>query len=241
MQNKRVAILFFGLTRTLHKTIHSLKEYLFKPLDEHSVHYDIFMHTYKIFGRYHNMWSNEYTEDYPNEDVEALLHPKYLLVDNQETIINRIDFNEYYKKLGNWDGTRTEELTRYLIRNMCLALYSKKQITLLFDEHKDEYDYAIIIRPDALLQSRINVGEFINLHDGNIIMPEIHWYHGCNDRLCIGTPNIISYCGKLFDHLQPYSEQKSIVSEIFFLDKLNERSIHIIKTPIQYENIRMHQ
>ena len=40
----------------------------------------------------------------------------------------------------------SKNMTKYLIRNMVLALYSKKKITLLFDKYIDEYDYAIIIR-----------------------------------------------------------------------------------------------
>jgi hypothetical protein len=238
MNNKKVAIIFFGLTRTLNKTIHSLQENLFKPLNENSMNYDIFMHTYKIFGPYHNMWSGENTDNYNNEDVEEILHPKYLISDNQETIANSIDFNEYYKNLGNWTDM-SEEVTKYLIKNMCLALYSKKQITLLFDKYINEYDYAIIIRPDTLLHSKININEFYNLNDNNIIVPEKDWFWGCNDRMCIGRPSIISYCGKLFDHLQPYSEHTSIISERFFLDKLKEKSVNIIKNNIEYENLRI--
>jgi hypothetical protein len=76
------------------------------------------------------MWTGENTNNYNNEDVETLLKPKYFIFDNQQTIIDSIDFDEYYKKLGNWPGM-TSKMTKYLIKNMCLALYSKKQITLL--------------------------------------------------------------------------------------------------------------
>lgn len=238
MDNKRVAVLFFGLTRCLEKTYDSIYQNLFAPLNENSISYDIFIHTYKIFGPYHNMWSNEHTDDYNNEDVEAILHPKYYIYDNQETISNSIDFEEYYKKLGNWTEV-TPEMTKYLIRNMCLALYSKKQITILFDEKIEKYDYAIIIRPDTQLLSKIDVNWLNELDENNIIVPQKDWYQGCNDRICIGKPNIISYCGKLFDDLQPYSENKSIISERYFMDKLNEKSIFIIPKYIEYENLRI--
>jgi hypothetical protein len=238
MENKRVAILFFGLTRTLAKTIDSIKTNLFTPLDENSIHYDIFIHTYKINGRYNNMWSGETTDKYNNEDVDALLNPKYFIFDNQNTIIDTIDFNEYYKKLGNWTGMNPE-MTKYLIKNMCLALYSKKQITLLFDKHIKDYDYAIIIRPDTKLHTKINIYWFNELQDNSIIVPLKDWFHGCNDKICIAKPNVISYCGKLFDHLKKYSEKTSIISERFFLDKLNEKSITIIPKEINYDNLRI--
>ena len=238
MKSKKVAILFFGLTRTLEKTVDSIKTNLFTPFNENLIHYDIFIHTYKIFGRYSNMWTRENTANYNNEDVETLLNPKYFIYDNQETIIDNINFNDYYKKLGNWTGM-SKEMTKYLIKNMCLALYSKKQITLLFDKHIHDYDYAIIIRPDTLLHTKININYFNELNDNNIIVPEKDWFYGCNDRICIGKPNVISYCGKLFDELKIYSETKSIISERVFMDKLNENSTTIIKKPINYDNLRI--
>ena len=231
MKNKKVAIIFFGLTRTLEKTINSLKKNLFESLTDNLIDYDIFIHTYKIFGSYNNIWSKENTDNYNNEDIERLLNPKYFIFDNQETIVNSIDFNEYYKYLGNWTGM-TPEMTKYLIKNMCLALYSKKQITLLFDKNIDDYDYAIIIRPDTLLHKKLDINYFNELNENNIIVPKKDWFQGCNDRICIGKPNVISYCGKLFDDLKIYSETTSIISEKFFMDKLNEKSIKIFKNLI---------
>jgi len=236
----KVAILFYGLSRTLEKTIHSLKENLFEPLKDHSIEYDIFVHTYKIFGPYNNVWSGEKTDNYNNEDIELLLNPTHFIYDNQETIINSINFEEYYKYL-DWPGSPCPEMTKYLIRNLCLALYSKKQITLLFDEKSNEYDYAIIIRPDTLLLNKIDVQYFNELNDTSIIIPEKDWYLGCNDRICIGKPNIVSYYGKLFDDLKMYSNEKNIISERYLLDKLNENSITIIPKHIDYWTLRIEQ
>jgi hypothetical protein len=236
---KKVAILFYGLTRTLEKTINSIKEKLLTPLNKNNYEYDIFIHTYKIHGSYTNIWSGESVTNYINEDIEKILNPKYYIFDDQETIINTIDFNEYYTKLGNWSGSMSPELTKYLIKNMCLALYSKKQITLLFEQYKDDYDYAIIIRPDMRIDTKIDINRFKELNNKNIILPSKHWFHGCNDRFCIGKPDIILYCGKLFDELKEYSCRKSIISELFFKDKLNEKSISIITADIEYENLRI--
>ena len=184
------------------------------------------------------MWSGEYTDNYNNEDIEVLLNPKYSIFDNQKTIIDNIDFNDYYKKLGNWTGM-TSEMTKYLIKNMCLSLYSKKQITLLFDQHINNYDYAILIRPDTRLDTKIDINYFNELDNNNIIVPTKDWFYGCNDRICIGKPNVISYCGKLFDKLKIYSETTSIISEKFFIDKLHENSITIIPKKIDYDNLRL--
>lgn len=234
----KIAIIFFGLTRNLEKTIESMKKNLFEPLERNNIDYDILIHTYKIYGEYKNIWSGEETLNYKNEDVENLLNPKYFIHDNQEKILEKFNMEDYYKKLGRWTGM-SPEITRYLIRNMCLALYSKKQITKIFDANINEYDYGIIIRPDTNFLSEFNIEYFKELNDFNIIIPEQDWYAGCNDRICIAKPNIISYCGKLFDELKDYSEKKSIISERYFLDKLNEKSISILPKPISYSNIRI--
>lgn len=240
LYNKKVAILFFGLTRTLGRTHESIKKNLFKPLRDNFINYDIFIHTNKIHGEYTNPWSGEKTANYNNEDIDALLQPKYFIYDNQEEIINNINFDTYYTNIGTWEGLVSEELTKYLIKNMCLALYSKKQITLLFDKNIEEYDYAIIIRPDMYMHTKIDINFFNELNDNNIIVPSQDWYNGsCNDRFCIGKPSIVSYYGKLFDDLQEYSKHKSIVSERYLMDKLTERGINIIPKHIKYENLRV--
>ena len=50
MQNKKVAILFFGLTRTQEKTSDSIKQNLLTPLNEHNLHYDVFYILIKFMG-----------------------------------------------------------------------------------------------------------------------------------------------------------------------------------------------
>jgi len=234
----KVAILFFGLTRNLRTTIESIDRHVFRPLRENGIDYDIFIHTYKIHGEYHNQWAHEHTSEYPNEDVESILHPRHALYDNQDDVIQSIDFNEYYTKLGNWTGM-TQEMTKFLIRNMCLALYSKQRITRLFEEHQHEYDYAMILRPDLYLQNDIEAKWFDEIRDDNIVIPEKDWFWGCNDRCCIGRPRVVAMYGKLFDELKEYSRQKSIVSEVYLMDKLKEKNIHILAKPIAYNMLRI--
>jgi hypothetical protein len=237
--DKRVAIIFFGLTRSLNKTIESLNENLFNVLKENSIEYDIFIHTYKIYGSYTNKWSGENTNSYVNEDVEELLKPKCAIYDNQDDIINSINFKEYYRQPCNWLRNFTKERTKYLIRNLCLALYSKKRIINELSKYKDHYDYGIIIRPDLLLITKIDISYFKELNSTNIIIPEKGWFAGVNDKLCIGKINTILYCGKLFDELKEYSIKQSINSERYLMDMLNKQGITIIGKNIDYHTLRI--
>ena len=235
---QKIAILFYGLTRTLSKTVASIKKHFFEVLKNNSIELDVFVHTYKIYGKYENDWSKEFTSDYVNEDVQSLLNPTFFIFDNQREIEKQIHFDEYYEKLGVWTG-ETPEMTKYLIKNLCLALYSKKRITEVFEKYKYGYDYAIISRPDLEFTTDINVKWLDELNDENIIIPECDSYSGCNDRLCIGTPNNVIYYGTLFDQLKEYSRETSIISEKYMLDMLNKKRIHIVPKNILYNTIRI--
>ena len=95
------------------------------------------------------------------------------------------------------------------------------------------------MRPDLRLDNKIDIRYFNSLNNNNIIVPQKEWWWGCNDRICIGKPEVISYCGKLFDGLKAYSERKSIISERYFLDKLKEKSILPLGLNIEYVTLRV--
>jgi len=237
---KRVAIIFYGLSRTLSKTVESIKKNILDPLKNNNIDYDIFIHTYKINGSYHNRWSKESVEIYKNENIEELINPNYFIYDNQEDIVNTINFDEYYTKLSTWhEASENTDFIKYLIRNLCLALYSKKRIMEVFEKHKTAYDYCIISRPDLEFKNELNVKWFDELKNNNIIIPEHDWFHGVNDRFCIGTPEIILFYGKLFDYLKKYSSRKSICSEEYLRVMLYYAKINIIKKNIEYDTIRI--
>jgi len=289
-----VAIVFFGLTRSIYETIDSMQNYIFKPIIDLDMEYDIFMHTYIINGEYSNNWSKEYVKEYDNEqykllnpkyfiadnqeeilsnidlDMEydifmhtyiingeycnqwsneyttdydnnqyKLLNPKYFITDNQEEILSNIDLEKYYTKLQSWTGYDIPS-TKYLIRNMILALKSKKKIIELLEKHMDEYDYVIITRPDLKWITPIPWQEIIEkLTDTNIIIPSKDWWSGCNDKICICKPNVALYVGKSYDYLQQYSTYKSIVSEVFLKDMLDALDIEITTCEIDYETVRI--
>lgn len=227
-----VAVLFWGITRSLNTTVHSIRKNIFDVLTANGFSYDTYIHTYKINGGYTNMWSNEKTADYVNEDVKSLLHPSYCLIDDQDAILKQIDFEAYYTKLGNWTNL-TPEMTRFLIRNMILALYSKKQITNIFEIYKSKYDYVLFVRPDIEVLTRLDINVFAQLNHTNIIVPADDWNHGCNDRFAVCGVDVALYYGKLFNQLLEYSRVTSIISEKYLRDMLVKRQINILKTPIK--------
>jgi len=235
----KVAILFFGLTRSLRKIYNNLKEKIFDELTNNGFEYDIFIHTYILENPYINKWSKENITNYDNEAYK-ILNPKYYLLENQNKVESKLNIKAYCTKLGNWAGcAQTPFMKQYLVRNMILALHSKKMVTKMFAEKKDEYDYVIITRPDQKYNSKLNVRVFdllvtnnndnqIDKNEKNIIIPQEHSYHGYNDRFCITRPNNAIKYGYAFDMLLAYSLKKSIVSEVFMKDYLTHLKLNII-------------
>jgi cellulose biosynthesis protein BcsQ len=235
---KRVAIIFFGLTRSLKNIYNNLTENLFNELTNNGYNYDIFIHTYSLENPYINPWSGESISNYDNTAYE-ILNPKYYIIENQNSVEKKLNINSYCSNLSNWKGcANTPEMKRYLVRNMVLALHSKKMITQLFKEHKNEYDYVIITRPDQLLHTKLNTNAFSLLNNRNIIIPCEHSYHGYNDRFCIAKPNVAIKYGTAFYVLKLYSQIGAVVSEVFMKDYLKSLGLKIIFSPIKTQLIR---
>ena len=229
----KVAIVFFGLTRSLSENMEYFQKNLFDLVD-----HDIFIHTYTINTHYINAWSGEDIEHYPNEEY-MILKAKYILIENQEEVIDTIDFSAYHTNLGGWDFKRTPEFTKYLIRNMILSFRSKRKITELLKENKDNYTHVIFLRPDLRITKPINMKLLSKLNDSNVILPSIDWWSGVNDKLCIATINVGLQIGCFFDELLEYSTKKSINSEIFMADMFTRHKLKILREEIKYETIRL--
>ena len=235
---KRVAIIFFGLTRSLKNIYNNLTENLFNELTNNGYNYEIFIHTYSLENPYINPWSGESISNYDNTAYK-ILNPKYYIIENQNAVEKRLNINSYCSNLSNWKGcANTPEMKRYLVRNMVLALHSKKMVTKLFKEHKNEYDYVIITRPDQMLNTKLNTNAFSILNDKNIIIPYEHSYHGYNDRFCIAKPNVAIKYGTAFYVLKLYSQIGTVVSEVFMKDYLKSLGLKIIFSPIKSQLVR---
>lgn len=239
MEKHKVAILFFGLTRSLKTIYNNLKENIFDELTNNNFSYDIFIHTYNLTNPYINPWSKENITNYDNKAYE-ILNAKYYIIEDQNKVENLLNINSYCSKLGNWKGcANTLEMKRYLVRNMILALHSKKMVTKLFEKHKNDYDYVIITRPDQLLHSKINTNAFSLLNNNNIIIPQEHSYFGYNDRFCIALPSVSIKYGHALNTLKMYSKFTSIVSEVYMKDFLTSLGFKIIFSSIKTQLIRV--
>ena len=232
LKKRKIAILFFGLARTITSVYPSLKQNIFDVLTNNNIDYDIFVHTYALPNPYVNPWTKTVINDYDNQSFK-ILNPKAFIIENQNNVERRLNIPSYFAKLSDWaQCANTPELKCSFVRNMVLAQHSKKMVTSLFAKNKNDYDYVMFTRPDQVLHTPIIPSSLLLLNNNNIIVPKEHSYLGVNDRLCFATPYIGIIYGNSFNLLLPYSEQKSIISEVFLQHYLKINKIGIIYSPI---------
>ena len=231
---KKVAIIFWGLTRGLKHTIKNLEEKLFSILRENNIEYDNFIHTWYFEGKYENKYHKLKNINLDFEEYK-LLNAKISLVEDQDKITKKFNFKQYHTK---GDCFRNNfQSHNYQI----LSYISQKRITKEFEKVKEDYDYVIFQRPDIIFDKKFDVNWF-NLVKNNILVPsfgsgkphEIYY----NDRWCLANvENAIKY-GTSFDLLLEYS-QKNLVSAEAFTGWFLKKHYKLNVLQIDYKHYRV--
>ena len=138
----KVALVFYGITRSLRFCNESIRDKLLNPLQKEGLSYDIFLHTYTL-ERYSNKRTGEKRNNVDNDEYK-LLQANYIQVDSQEKIKQKLNMKQYRTHKDPWN-------TEYnSVDNMILGLYSKKQSVIMVEKSGNNYKYVIFIRPDCL-------------------------------------------------------------------------------------------
>ena len=128
----KVALLFWGLTRSLKFTINSINERILNILKKNEIEYDIYMHTYKVNNLYSNKRASEKNINLNFEEYK-LLNPKYFIYDDLNIIKKKLGLKNYRCKNDPWKSNYET------VDNFILAMYSKMCITNLLENNVLEY------------------------------------------------------------------------------------------------------
>lgn len=218
----KVAICFWGLTRSLKYTHESIQKHIFDVLKKQDVEYKIFMHTYVFYTSYHNPRAalegevgEEGEEGEEREELKLdfeeykLLAPDYVQIDNQDKIKYEIDLFQYRNQKDPWDSDYV------CLDNFLCAMYSKKQLGMMVEKSGIEFDYVLYLRPDVLYLNDFNIDYFSLTKEKHVCTPNFHLFPKLNDRLCLlKTCDHLQY-SQMFDLMYEYSLRKELHSEIF--------------------------
>ena len=190
----KLCICFFGvISRSIEKTIDSIRQNIFDEIRRHHHEFDVYVHNNKV---------DKLVAD-GDKDIKDVLPDKCHLLPSDyfsETIQDEFDqsfpWNEYCK-YGYHDN-----FSRNTFKNALRQLYSVKKVTEMWKNSNIHYDYFIYVRPDIEYTNKINIKEIEEYCNKNILLtPNWGKHGGLNDRIYMGPENIISHFGCRLDYV----------------------------------------
>ena len=229
----KVALCFWGLTRSLKHTIHSIKEHVLQPLQQSEIEYTIFMHTYTMSTKYHNPRTGEVNMNLDFDEYK-LLNPDYIQIDDQDEIKSKMQIEKYHSLPDPWESN-------YIcLDNFVCAMYSKKQLGIMVKNSNETFDYIVYLRPDVGYLNSIDIRYFYNTHKNRICTPNFHLFPQLNDRLAILKPCNLKEYSEMFNEMYEYSRVFPLHSERFQYNIITRRfRWNIVYIPFHFNRVRI--
>lgn len=218
----RVAVCFFGLTRSLDYTLDSIKKNILSPLEQSNIEYDIILHSYNLksikskrSGENNKLNTQEWNK----------LNPDYVKIDNQDEFDKSYNY-EYIKSFGDaWDTNFENTI------NLIRQLNSLKNVWKLAETSKSTYDSYLFIRPDLKYTTKLDINQVkeASTQINSIYIPTWHNWDGVNDRMALGCYNTIKIYANRLDNISDYLEttKNPLHAEKFLKFLLNKYNIEI--------------
>ena len=220
-QRRKIAIVYFGLLRSLKDVYETHSKHIFRVLQDNDVDYKIFMHTWKTKGDVQKVWYS--SDGYEKQDYSQykVLNPYKYKIDSQEEFQNTLELKNYWKE-GEWD--------KRLLQNHLCAVESQKRGLKMVLEDNDSFDHVMFVRPDANFEKDfpIDALEFLESRNNGILIPNHHNNEGYNDRFAVTNMSHAKFYANRIDEYPAFNGR--IVAE---------KSVkYIVKKYFRYKGIR---
>ena len=229
----RVALAFWGLTRSLRLTYPTIRQRILDVLKKNNIEYTIFLHTYVLNTPYSNPRNKEYNLSLDNTEYQ-LLEAQYCQREDQNAVKQTLNLPAYRTHPDPWN-------TNYnMVDNFVLAMYSKKQVAQLIQTSGETFDYVLFLRPDVQFLNDFNPTWFQQTTLTQICVPEFHCFSfQFNDRFAIATQNNAYSMAQTFERMLDYSKQKPLHSESFHYDMTTSvLGLTIAYIPFYFNRVR---
>lgn len=230
----KVAICFFGITRSLKFTIDSIHKNIFNILKVNNIEYDIYIHTFYLTN-YNNIRTGEslMDDEIDNEEYK-LLNANFIEIENQEEIKKKINLLLYRTNKDPWDTNYNS------VDNFILAQYSKFRVTKMIEQNQINYDYILFMRPDCMYLNNLPIHFFKLINDNSICIPNFHLFGPIpfNDRFSITNMKTYKIYGYVFLLLLSFSKKEPLHSETILGKIMNHYKLNIIKIPFFFSRVR---
>ena len=218
VQQREVAIVFFGITRSLSYTLPFIEKNILQVLEKANLSWHIYIHTYDQ-TTINNPRSGEQNVqiDYKKDIALLPLEACTLSVSSRDDTLKKICL-EKYTKHGDPYKISKKEAPFASLKNLLLQLQSLKKAFNLVPQDKQDTAY-LFIRPDLAYVDPLPI-ELIKkcLEKNNeriIYTPEWQKWGGLNDRFAITNgPGAHTYANR-FDKAKAFAQKNKLHAEKF--------------------------
>lgn len=240
----RVAIAYWGMTRSTRFVYETHVQNLFKVLDDAEIDYTVFMHTWRAKK---NIVRTD-VEDVPVVEAEyVFLNPSVFVIDEQDDYLNSPNFNlslYWYESEWRRAGEYGEWLPQ-LVHNHVCALESLRRLTKLVREAAN-YDLVMYVRPDVRIDMPLEANWLRVLQSANtlsnlsvIALPNYDHHHGLNDKFAIMHWKDCEKYGSRLSGMADYRKNVGfITSEIYLKHVVSTSFDDVIEIPFRFTIIR---
>tara|TARA_B100000902_G_scaffold226247_1_gene214793 strand:+ start:10334 stop:11302 length:969 start_codon:yes stop_codon:yes gene_type:complete len=222
-----VTIIFYGLTRSLKKTIKSLKKNIFKPLSDQNIPFQIYIHTYDLKELSNERSGENKVKLDHNSDLKLIQSVTKatkitIKVTRQEDFLNSIKIEDYISHGDPW-GHTNENVKYKSLKNLLCQLNSLRIISEIAIKRQD--DAYLFLRPDLLYVDKLDIEviktcEQFPIHNnikkaGIVFTPPWAKNGGLNDRIACCSFESAKLYGLRFNNSQKYSQKKTLHSETY--------------------------
>jgi hypothetical protein len=228
----KVALCFWGLTRSLKFTLDSIHKHIIRPLRKSHIEFKIFLHTYEFESDYYNPRAKEVHIKLDFQEYK-LLKPDYVQIDNQDDVKKKLQLDKYRSHPDPWG-------TNYItVDNFICAMYSKKRLGEMIQNSGEDFDAFIFLRPDVKFVNSLDTQYLLNIQNERVYIPNFHLFPDFNDRFLICPVKHVFTYTNLFDDMLEFSKHLSLHSERFQFAVLTQKyKLFVVYIPIHFNRVR---
>ena len=208
------AIIYFGLTRSLRKTIDSHIQHIFDVMDKHKLTYKKFMHTWKMKDGVQNIWDTIISQTIDYSEYK-LLNPDYYTIDDEDKFLSTLNMDDYTYNDEHPIFMAWTSKSMLLSNYICMLESQKRGFQMVKHcvENGDKFKYIIFMRPDITIYNDLPVDIIFKNYNVVYIPDHEHW-SGLNDQVAIMNYDYGCIYGRRIDELAEYKREfRLIVAE----------------------------
>lgn len=239
----RVAIAYWGMTRSTRYVYETHEKNLFNVLDDAEIEYTVFMHTWRTEKNF--VWGD--SVDIPIVENEyEFLNPSVYVIDNEIEFLNGPTFNlSMYWYESEWKRAGENEWRPDLVHNLVCGLESLRRLTRLLRD-ASFYDLVIYVRPDLRIDTPLELNWLHVVHSASTIgnqsviaLPNFGHYGGLNDRFAIMPWQDCEKYGSRLSHMADYRKKIGFITAEKYLKYVVSTSFDdVIEIPFRFTIIR---